>query len=422
WGPLHVAIGYHFFCWFPSDRRPTRAVRWSMYAMYAVALPPSILGIWLSWTFVTAGGAAATRLTVDHSLFPLVRAPVSWVVYCAAFLAMPAVMWWNYRHLSDEDAKRRVRWVVLSAAAALIPQWWSAAVAATAFFFGPSRALAFGFPIDVFTIVIPLSVAYVVVRHRVFDITVVVRRGVQYLLARRALQALTAAPLVAVAATLVVHRDQTIMQLASDTRAYLFWSVAAAVMLPFRRRVRSWLDRRFFRHAYDREQVLLALVDDVAAVDSMPELSRLLVERIESALHPKTIYFWQRDAGGLTLAHTSSSIAAGSRFDACEGLVAWLEQSGAVVAVTTPDPALSAAERRWLRRLAVSLAVPVVDNTDRLVGALMLGEKNSEEPYTARDRRLLEAIATQAAVVRENLALRAQVTDEQRIRRDVLSR
>jgi len=422
WGPFHVAIGYHFFCWFPSDRRPTRAVRWSMYAMYAVAIPPSILGVWLSWTFVTAGGAAATRLAMHNPLFPLVRAPLSWVVYCAAFLAMPTVMWWNYRRVSDEDARRRVRWVVLSAAAALIPQWWSAAVATSAFFFGPSRLPAFGFPIDVFTIVIPLSVAYVVVRHRVFDITVVVRRGVQYLLARRALQALTAAPLLAVAVTLLVHRDQTISQLAFETRGYLFWSATAAVMLPSRRRVGSWLDRRFFRHAYDREQVLLALVDDVAAVDSIPELSRLLVERIESALHPQAIYFWQRDASGLTLAHSSSSLPAGSRLEACEALVAWLEQSDAVVAVTMPNPALSAGERRWLRSLAVSLAVPVVDNTDRLVGALMLGEKKSEEPYTIRDRRLLEAIAKQAAVVRENLALRAQVSDEQRIRRDVLAR
>ena len=51
----------------------------------------------------------------------------------------------------------------------------------------------------------------------------------------------------------------------------------------------------------------------------------------------------------------------------------------------------------------------------------MLGEKKSEEPYGGNDRRLLQAIAKQIAVVRENLTLRSQVGEERRIRRDVLA-
>ena len=70
----------------------------------------------------------------------------------------------------------------------------------------------------------------------------------------------------------------------------------------------------------------------------------------------------------------------------------------------------------------ISLIVPITDSGDRLVGALLLGEKRSEEPYSANDGRLLEAIAKQAAVVRENLRLRARVSDEVRIRHDVLAR
>ena len=60
---------------------------------------------------------------------------------------------------------------------------------------------------------IPLSVAYAVIRHRVLDIAVVLRRSLQYLLARRALQAAVALPIAAAAYTIFANRDQTIAQL-----------------------------------------------------------------------------------------------------------------------------------------------------------------------------------------------------------------
>jgi hypothetical protein len=46
-----------------------------------------------------------------------------------------------------------------------------------------------------------VAVAYAVLRHRVFDVRMVIRRGLQYLFARRALQALVAVPAIAFAVT-----------------------------------------------------------------------------------------------------------------------------------------------------------------------------------------------------------------------------
>ena len=98
-------------------------------------------------------------------------------------------------------------------------------------------------------------------------------------------------------------------------------------------------------------------------------------------------------------------------------------RAAAVTTLPLPaDAGLSAAEARWFSDRGIRLIVPITDSTETLVGALLLGEKKSDEPYTARDEQLLGAIAKQAAVVRENLRLRARVSDEVRVRHDVLAR
>lgn len=57
-----------------------------------------------------------------------------------------------------------------------------------------------------------------------------------------------------------------------------------------------------------------------------------------------------------------------------------------------------------------------------LVGLLLLAEKKSEEPYAPGDRKLLEIIASQMAIVYENVWLKDRVDKERRTRREVLAR
>ena len=81
-----------------------------------------------------------------------------------------------------------------------------------------------------------------------------------------------------------------------------------------------------------------------------------------------------------------------------------LEHTGGPVALPfAPKAAISKEENRWLAELGAHLIAPVQDSDGQLAGMLMLGEKKSEAPYNASDRRLLGAIAKQMAVVTENL-------------------
>ena len=53
---------------------------------------------------------------------------------------------------------------------------------------------------------------------------------------------------------------------------------------------------------------------------------------------------------------------------------------------------------------------------------MLLGEKQSEEPYSQRDKNLLEAIASQVGVVYENSLLKEKVDIEEKIKKEVLSK
>jgi hypothetical protein len=357
--------------------------------LYAASVPSVVLGQWSNWLYYTQGAAAATRWSATHAtLITILQQTLGQVVGTLAAFGMVAAIGRNYRLVADPDQRRRIRWVACSSVVGLLPQIWWALVTDYNLAAGPSRLPLYSLFVNAMTLAVPLSVAYAVVRHRVLDITVVLRRTAQYLLARRGLEGLMAVPVAALVIAVVRNRHQTIAQVFAHNPVTIFWTAAVGVSIRFKAPLRAWLDRRFFREAYDRDALLLGLVDDLSRVDSLSDLGQLAGAQLEYALHPKALYIWYVDGSAFSLGYSSAP---------------------------DPVPPSPAAE-------GIHLTIPIPDRDGRLVGLLMFGEKNSEEPYTLRDRRLLEAIARQVGVVRDNLRLSALVHEERRIRHEVLAR
>ena len=422
WQPLHVVLGYHFFSVFPTGRPATGFWRGLLYLIYPLGAASAVAGMTLHAAYLLDGAGAAARLGAAYPQLFTRALGGGLIAYSIAVVSILAVIRHNYRSLTDEDQRRRVQWVMFASIIALAPALWWAVVASFESTLGLGLPARFELVVDAASAAIPITVAYVVLKHRVFDISVVVRRSLQYLLAKRALQAAVAVPLAAVTYTVIINRHRTLAEIASGSRAYLYWIAAAGASLYFRRPIRTWLDRKFFRLEHDREQVLLGLLDDLDGVGTISDLSRLVHEKLEFALHPKTVIIWYRDPNDSAIASSSNPDLTPPDFPTGRWLM-WLEEHAAAAAFPLPAEAgLTAREERWLVRRGASLAVPIGDSTDRLIGVLLLGEKKSEEPYGANDQRLLHAIARQVAVVRENLRLRAQVSEDHRIKHDVLAR
>ena len=401
--PLHMVLGYHFFYRFPAGVRRGSLSRALLWLFYAWGVASCAFLQQLNWTLFTHGAGATAAWVAQNALLLRLVSAVGAAAMFPMVIAPVALLATAYRG-ADAGKRRRIRWVVYASVAGLSPLvlWAAFALAGAIASPGPSPIPPrLDFVVDIAsnagTVLIPIGVAYAVVRHRVFDIAVVVRRTVQYLLAKRALQVLLALPTLALVLTAVAHRDWTIAQLFTRGAGYLWLIAAFAISLQFRQPLGRWLDRRFFREQYSRELVLVGLLGDLRRLNEPADLSRLVRAKVEYALHPSVARLWFE----------------GDPDPPPEPLLLRIAHEGA-----GPDAPLTSGSHL---PDGINLVVPVVSSEERLAGVLMLGEKRSEEPWSANDLSLLGGIAKEAAVVRENLLLRERISEERRIKADVLA-
>jgi serine/threonine-protein kinase len=333
----------------------------------------------------------------------------------------------NYRLLDGmPDQRRRVRWVLAAAGAGI-------AFPAIFVLIGMARHSANlprtgAYPINLLitnlvAAIIPLTLAYAVIKHRVLGISVVLRRSLQYLLAKQSLRLFLFLPLVILASGIVAHPDRTVADLVigSSRYPYLFLAASAGVGLRYRRELTNWLDRRFFREQYDREIILLELVEELKRADSASEIAVMTGTQIDAALHPSALHVFYRSADGEAFSPAHSSFGSGSEIDLPRELAQSLGECRSAIHVVPGQGGFSNDVTEALERLGALLLAPVRNSQQQLVGVLILGEKKSEEPYTTSDRNLLQAVAAQMGLVMDLVRLKDRVESEQRIREHALS-
>jgi eukaryotic-like serine/threonine-protein kinase len=345
------------------------------------------------------------------------------VVYVLASMAVLAM---NYRH-SNQAARRKLRVLVAGWIVGALPVMTVTMLIA---FEAPVSAEAYvwlGLFATLVLLLIPISFAYAVVRHRVIPVSLIIRRSVQYVLAKNALRILPVLPLIGLVSSIVSHRNRSVADivLRSSVYFYLLALVAILIGLLFRKRLSNWIDRRFFREQYNQDQILRELIDDVKRSDSMPEMSRLVSKKVDSALHPERVYLFyrQEDKRDLSLGYSSGGSSAELRIPQEFELLRFMEYQGRAQEFPFPQKTnLPVAEKDWLSSLGTNLIVPMTGTDNRLAGLFLLGQKKSEVPYTAGDRQLLEMLADQIAIVYENVRLKERIDRERRVRHEVLAR
>ncbi|HMG33184.1 MAG TPA: protein kinase [Blastocatellia bacterium] len=430
--PLHWVLAYHFYYSFPQGVARTRFWTGIKHLLYA----------WGGIFFVAFRATDLARLQGEDVLIAF-RAHYDQIFkfqpfvfnlfqFCAA-VAIFAVIIRNYHTVTAVDQRRRVKWLVYASVAGISPLAFSEAAGLLWRATGSNDPyidnilFTFLWVSNLLTLIIPVVSCYVILKHHVFDINVVIRRGVQYLLAKNALRLLLTLPAIALLLTVLANPNRTVAEIVfrNSIYFYLLFIVAAALSLHFRRRLSDWIDRKFFREVYDQEKILHALIEDVKKLDSMSEMSRRVSLEVERALHPERVYLFyrQREHRDLSLGYSSGGTSQQLHIPENFRLLPFMEDQGcAQIFPFPPKNNLPPAEKDWLDRLGTRLIVPLAGSDGRLAGLFLLGEKKAEVPYTARDRELLEALADQIAIVYENVRLKESIAHERRIKHEVLAR
>jgi len=238
--------------------------------------------------------------------------------------------------------------------------------------------------------VFPVAMAYVILVERAMDVRVVVRLGLQYLLARgsvRAAQvALSVFVIVAIATMSVATRPLLRVVMVSAALGLVFAIQGYADVM------RRWIDKRFFREAYDAEHILSELASSVRTMLEVGPLLETVAKRISETLHVPRVAMLLSEGGVLQPAYALGPAPPS--------------------AVPLPADGLTDKTERDLQAaLDAELLLPLSSN-QQLVGAMSLGPKQSEEPYSSADVRLLNAVATQTGLALQNSRLTAEIAAE----------
>ncbi len=274
----------------------------------------------------------------------------------------------------------------------------------------------------------PLTLAYVIVVERALDVGVVIRQGVQYALATRAVRLVQ----VGVTGTAIFYA----VTLAQSTdvnrpRRMTYLALAVAVGLGARRgaeHLRVWVDRRFFREVYSAENVLSDLADKVRTIVEAQPLLETVASHISNSLHVDKVAVLLSDEGRFVLRHAVGlNGAEGITLPDPGNVINRLRASQHAERVYLDDPEnwpapgqVPAGELDALRRLSTQLLLPL-SFRNRLLGILSLGPKRSEQPYSNSDIRVLQSVAAQTGLALENSRLTEQVAGEV-ARRELLRR
>lgn len=305
---------------------------------------------------------------------------------------------------SSPDARRRLRILWIGTGISLSPML---TIALFAIATGQDFFRGVPFPLTVisllFLLLFPVTLAYVIVIERAMDVRFVVRQSVRYGVLKRGLWVLRFAVLTAGVYLLSNAHMYT------DRWQQVELVALGATLLVVRKsgseKLSQWIDRRFFRDAYDAEQVLTGLAAQAGRFLEIGPLLQTVSQKLTSTLHVPDVTILLRTSDRLEPSY-STYIGQPWGIDAAGNLAALLIKPLSVD-LSSPKPwmaNLCGEDLQALDRMRSELLLPL-QGPAGLAGVISLGPKRSEVPYSPADIRLLQAVATQVGLAVENSRL-----------------
>lgn len=415
----------HFFLIFPEQspllRRWLRLETWLYLPFFLVILPvfgPARLApVLLNWLLKIRW----------YRLDFVAQLPV--IAYLAVGLIFLVI---NYR-FADSIARRRLRVVMAGSVAGFLNL--------LLLILGGATGLQEKFPavwswfektIYVTLPLIPLSFVYAIARHKVIPISLIIRRGVRYVLVSRG-SVLIEGIAVALAVTAVLNYvfsrfnpPGIVIGLVSAAVAILTWKLEGWWHNKY---LAPLIDRKFFRQAYDSQKIMTDLADSLRSTTDLPHLCEQVATKIQTALQTESVSVLLRDEvtgdylSGYSCEYSGNGNAISCqkqfRLPAQAGFVAELKESGEPVEIESRmNGAGDLSEDAGLREMKSSLLLPLRAK-DGLAGIISLGPRLGDLPFSREDKHLLMSVASPTTFAIENARLLERMIAEARRREEI---
>ena len=393
-----------FFLHFPVRRRMADRI-WFVVLLYALST-------------LLATPVFLLRLYGEGFLSPPVRTTIGISTY-AFFIAGLAIFAHSYFRrvpVAERAGLRHILYAVIVGGAAFLYLVILTAWRPIAVYIHPELFL------PVLLIVgIPPAFGYAIVRYRLMDVGIVLRRSLLY-------GAITAA--IAAMYLLIVYGVGTVIGAFAGPADNKVLTVVAFIVIallfdPLKRRVQDWIDRVFYRERYSAQHALLEFSRELPRMIDLDQIMTLIVERITAIMHIEKIAVVicdEKTGCGVIRNNVPEDACTMEKCD--EGLAGLFTRTRAAQSFALRADELDALpipgeEKRKLVAAGIVLSVPMFVQ-DTLIGVLHVGPKMSDKLYTQEDVDLLMIVASQAAIAIENARLHLSEIEKQKMDHQLL--
>lgn len=223
----------------------------------------------------------------------------SWLRF-AGFLGFVAVaiaaQTWRYRIISTPRQRLQTRWAVFGFSLALICYLALSFGYPLLVSFAPSAVIlspaALSTLVSLTFLLAPISLAIAILRHRLYDIDILINRALVY--------GSVTATLALLYFTLVATLQFVVVSLTRDRQPSALVIVVstlliAALFQPLRRTLQRNIDRRFYRRAYDARATITAFAESLRGEGDLSDIRERLLDVAIATMHPTHASLWLRE-------------------------------------------------------------------------------------------------------------------------------
>ena len=212
-------------------------------------------------------------------------------VYLVTFISPVVAQVYRYRKVSTPLQRQQTKWVLLGMAGYAGGVLWP-------YMFLDQESILFrlvGFPsIMLASSFIPLSIAFSILRYRLWDLGIFLNRALVYGVLTGALVGTYVGTALGLQAAFRAVTDQ-----GSAVAIVVSTLAIAALFQPLRGRVQDFIDRRFYRRRYDAARTVAAFSARMRDEVDLERLSEALVDVVDDTMQPAHVSLWLRKSPGV---------------------------------------------------------------------------------------------------------------------------